>query len=220
MRVNKRVAKTIGINTAARVTTIKPSGTTSCVVGTSSGIHAWHAEKYIRNMQCSVGDDLYNYFTTYHPELIKVMDYDKNSAVIGIPQVAPSYAVLREHETAISMLERVTKFNVDWVKSGHRRGPNTNNVSATESVKDHEWDEVGNWMWDNRESYNGLSVLPYDGGSYADAPFQEVSDEVFNKKLNYIESNEIDLTLINEIQDNTSLTSEVACAGGACEIQL
>lgn len=220
MRVNKDVAKRIGINTAARVTTIKPSGTTSCVVGTSSGIHAWHANKYIRNMQCAVGDDLYNFFSTYHPDLIKVMDYDKNSAVIGIPQLAPKDAIIRDSETALEMLQRVTKFNIDWVKQGHRRGPNTNNVSATVSLKDNEWEEVGQWMWDNRDSYNGLSVLPYDGGTYADAPFQEVSDEVFNKKLEYIENNTIDLTLINEIQDNTNLTSELACAGGACEIQL
>src|SRR5690606_31306387 len=79
---NQRVAALIGINPAARCTTVKPSGTTSCVVGTSSGIHAWHSKYYIRNMQCAVGDDLYNFFSKYHPYLIKVMDRDPRSAVI------------------------------------------------------------------------------------------------------------------------------------------
>lgn len=215
---NERVAELIGINKAARTTTVKPSGTTSCVVGTSSGIHAWHSKKYIRNMQCKVGDDLYNFFSTFHPELIKIMDYDPESAVIGIPQEAPDGAILREDERPIDMLERVKRFNTEWVKAGHRRGPNTNNVSATVSVKDGEWDEVGEWMWENREFFNGLSVLPYDGGSYKDTPFMEVDDDTFNRKIEYINNNEIDLTLIVEDDDNTDLAGELACAGGSCEI--
>ena len=218
MEENARVADLIGINQAARTTTIKPAGTTSCVVGTASGCHAWHAPKYIRNIQCRVGDDLYNFFTEHHSELIQVMDYDPNSAVIGIPQIAPEGAILRENETALQMLERVKSLNLEWVKTGHRRGPNTNNVSATVSVKDTEWDEVGKWMWDNRYSFNGLSVLPFDGGSYKNAPFEEVSDEVFNRKLKYIQENPIDLTLIYEADDNTTIGDTVACAGGSCEI--
>jgi len=171
MDENERVAKILNINPAARVTTIKPAGTTSCVVGTASGCHAWHDPKYIRNMQCRVGDDLYNFFNKYHNELIEVMEYDPMSAVIGIPQEAPDGAILRQDETALIMLERVKKLNLEWVHVGHRRGPNTNNVSATVSVQDHEWDEVGEWMWENRHNYNGLSVLPFDGGTYKNAPF-------------------------------------------------
>lgn len=215
---NARIAEIIGINPAARTTTIKPAGTTSCVVGTASGCHAWHASEYIRNMQCRVGDDLFNFFTVYHNELIQVMEHDPMSAVIGIPQKAPEGAILREHETAIDMLERVKKLNLDWVHKGHRRGPNTNNVSATVSVQEGEWDEVGEWMWKNRHNYNGLSVLPYDGGTYKNAPFEEVSEEIFNRKLAYIENNPIDLTLIVEEADNTAQKDTVACAGGACEI--
>ena len=118
----------------------------------------------------------------------------------------------------MTLLERVKSLNLEWVKTGHRRGPNTNNVSATISVKDTEWDEVGQWMWDNRYSFNGLSVLPFDGGSYKNAPFEEVSDEVFNRKLKYIQENPIDLTLIYEADDNTTIGDTVACAGGSCEI--
>lgn len=169
-------------------------------------------------MQCRVGDDLYNFFTVHHNELIEVMEYDPMSAVIGIPQKAPEGAILREHETAIDFLERVKKLNLDWVHKGHRRGPNTNNVSATVSVQEGEWDAVGNWMWENRHNYNGLSVLPYDGGTYRNAPFEEVPKEVFDRKLAYIENNPIDLTLIVEEADNTAQKDTVACAGGACEI--
>ena len=234
---NSRVAKLIGINKAARVTTIKPSGTTSLVLGVSSGIHAWHAKYYIRNIQCAVGDDLYNYFTTYHPELIKKMDLDPKSAVIGIPQKAPSNAILREDENALEMLERVERFYKEWVAAGHRSGSNTNNVSATISIhkdrmykpnpnysgyvakKDmmNEWEAVGKWMWKNRESFNGLSCLPYDGGSYVDAPFQEATKKEVEEKLRFLE--DIDLTRIRESDDNTELTQELACAGAACDIQ-
>lgn len=215
---NERVAELIGINKAARTTTVKPSGTTSCVVGTSSGIHAWHSRRYIRNMQCKVGDALYNYFAEHHPKLIKVMDYQPDDAVIGIPQQAPEGAIFREDESALDLLARVKKYNLEWVRPGHRKGPNSNNVSATISVKPHEWNDVGEWMWDNKDTFNGLSVLPFDGGSYKDAPFMSVSREVFEEKVKYIEDNPIDLTKIIEEADNTDLTGEVACAGGACEV--
>lgn len=215
---NKRVADIIGINQAARTTTIKPSGTTSCVLECASGIHAIHAPKYIRNMQCKVGDDLYNFFVVNHPELIEIMALDPSSAVIGIPQQFDSDGIYRENETALEMMDRVKRFNLEWVKPGHNRGPNTNNVSATVSVQDEEWDGVGKWMWENKHTYNGLSVLPYSGGTYKNTPFEEVSDEVFNRKLEYIQNNEIDLTLIVEEIDNTSQKENLACAGGACEI--
>lgn len=215
---NERVAKIIGINKAARTTTIKPSGTTSCVVGTSSGIHAWHCKYFIRNMQCAVGDDLYNYFTENHPELIKVMDYQPSSAVIGIPMKAATGAILRENESAIEFLERVKRFNIEWVHNGHRSGPNHNNVSATCNIRDDEWEEVGRWMWDNRKIYSGISVLPYDGGTYSDAPFQDCTEYEYNKRMKYIKSNPINLTNIIEVEDNTNLKGELACAGGTCEL--
>lgn len=217
-QTNAEIAEKIGINPAARTTTVKPAGTTSCVLGTSSGIHAWHDPFYIRNMQCKVGDDLYNFFVENHPELIKVMDYDPNSAVIGIPQRAPSTAILRAEESALDFLERVNEYNLNWVHKGHNSGPNTNNVSATCSIKDDEWEDVGEWMWKNRNSYNGLSVLPFDGGTYKDAPFQTCTEYEYSKKLKYIKDNPIDLTKIVELEDNTTQSDTVACAGGACEI--
>lgn len=215
---NIRVAEILGIRPAARCTTIKPSGTTSCVVGTSSGIHAWHSEYYIRNMQCTVGDELYNYFADHHPELIKEMDLQPGSAVIGIPMKAPSTAILRENESAIDFLERVKRFNLEWVMPGHRSGPNFNNVSATVNVKPEEWDKVGKWMWENRKYYSGISVIPYDGGTYRDAPFQDCTEYEYNKRMKYIRENPIDLTKIHEEEDNTNLTGELACGSGKCEL--
>ena len=173
---------------------------------------------------------MFNFFAEKHPLLIKVMDYDPKSAVIGIPMKAPNKAILRENENALTMLERVKKFNVEWVKQGHRRGPNTNNVSATVSIDSDkiyhteklgtmsEWGVVGAWMWDEKDVYNGLSVLPYDGGTYKDAPFQECTKEEYDEKVDYILNNPIDLTQIKEDDDNTDLAGEIACAGGSCEI--
>ena len=217
-RMNAKTAKRLGINEAARTTTIKPSGTTSCVLGTSSGIHAWHDKFYIRNMQCAVGDDLHKFFSENHPELIKVMDYQPKDAVIGMPQMAPDTATLRDNETALEFLERVKQFNLDWVKEGHRTGPNTNNVSATCNVREDEWDSVGEWMWNNKHNFNGMSVLPYDNGTYKDAPFQICTKEEYDAKMEYIKNHPIDLTLIIEDEDNTDQAAELACAGGACEI--
>lgn len=215
---NERVANLIGINKAARTTTIKPSGTTSCVLACSSGIHAWYDSYYIRSIQTSVGSDLYNYFAKNRPELIKIMDWDINSAVIGLPQKAPNNAILRNEEDVLTFLERIKLFNEEWVRKGYRSGQNHNNVSATVYIKDDEWDAVGEWMWNNKNSYNGLSVLPYDGGTYKDAPFQTCDEVRYNELMDYIDKNPVVITDIIEDDDYTDQSAEAACAGGACEI--
>lgn len=213
---NSIVSTAIDINSAARVTTIKPAGTTSTLLGTSSGVHARHSKYYIRNVQCTIGDDLYNHFKEHHPKLIKDMDNEPGSAVIGFPVKSPDGAILRENETALQFLDRVAKLNKDWVRAGHVKGDNTNNVSATVSVREDEWEDVGKWMWNNRETFNGLSILPYSDHVYSDAPFMECSEEEYNDKIKYVES--IDLSTLIEEKDNTDQTAEIACSGGSCEI--
>lgn len=216
--INERLSAEIGINKAARCTTIKPSGTTSCVLGTSSGIHAWHNDYYIRRMRIMKNDPMYKYFTEVLPEFIeddKLRSHD--TAVLSIPQAAPEGSILRT-ESAFDLLKRIERFNMSWVKEGHRRGDNTNNVSATVSIKEMDWDKVGQWMWDNRNVYNGISVLPYDGGTYIQAPFEDCTKETFEEMIKKI--HEIDLTKVIEEDDNTSHSQEAACAGGSCEIQL
>ena len=221
---NAKTATKIGINPAARTTCVKPSGTSSLVLGTSSGIHAWHAPYYIRRMRIGKNEALYTYLSIYHPELIED-DFFRPTvqAIIQVPVKAPDGAIMRT-ESAINLLERVKYISNNWIKPGHRSGPNTHNVSATISIdkdrmygKHNEWEIVGEWMWNNRESYNGLSVLPYDNGTYVQAPFEDITEERYNKMINSLHN--IDLTKVVELQDNTDLQSEAACAGGNCEIK-
>jgi ribonucleoside-diphosphate reductase alpha chain len=215
-RENARVAKIIGINKAARCTTVKPAGTTSLVLGTSSGIHAWHNRYYIRRIRVGKNEAIYTYLSIHHPELLED-DYFRphDTAVISIPQEAPKGSIMR-NESPMDLLERVKRVATEWVKSGHRKGSNSHNVSATISVKDKEWDEVGEWMWANKDHYNGLSVLPYDGGTYVQAPFEDCTKAVYDEMCKTLHS--VDLTKVVEMTDNTDLSGELACAGGACEV--
>ena len=213
---NERVATLIGINKSARTTTVKPSGTSSLVLGTSSGIHAWHNDYYLRRIRVGKNESIYSYLAINHPELIEDEFFrPHDTAVIGIPQKAPEGAIIR-HESVFQMLERVKKVSQEWIKPGHRNGQNSHNVSATVSIKEDEWDLVGEWMWNNRDFYNGLSVLPYNGGTYTQAPFEDCTKEDFERLVKTL--SDVDLTKVIELQDNTDLRGEAACAGGACEI--
>jgi len=213
---NERVAQLIGINKSARTTTVKPSGTSSLVLGTSSGIHAWHNDYYLRRIRVGKNESIYSYLAVNHPELIEDEFFrPHDTAVIGIPQKAPEGAIIR-HESVFQMLERVKKVSQEWIKPGHRNGQNSHNVSATVSIKEDEWDLVGEWMWNNRDFYNGLSVLPYNGGTYTQAPFEDCTKEEFERLVKTL--SDVDLTKVVELQDNTDLRGEAACAGGACEI--
>ena len=215
-KTNEEIANILGVNKAARVTTVKPSGTSSLVLGTSSGIHAWHNDFYVRRMRLGKNEALYQYLAQNHPELVED-DFFKPDiqAVVSVPQKAPNGAIYRT-ESPMDLLERTKKFNVEWVKAGHRKGANTNNVSATISVKQDEWDSVGEWMWKNKHTFNGLSVLPYDNGSYTQAPFEDITEEKFLEMESHL--NNIDLKQIIEMTDETDLKDQAACAGGACEI--
>lgn len=212
---NRRVAKLLGINPAARCTTVKPSGTSSLVLGSASGIHAWHAEYYIRRMRVGKNEALYGYMQHFFPTLVEDDEFTEGQAVISFPQKAPDGSILRS-ESPLDLLERVLKFNTDWVALGHNDGDNRHNVSCTISVMDDEWQEVSQWMWDNHNSYNGISVLPYNGGTYVQAPFEDITKELYESM--YAQLGEIDLTKVTEDRDYTDHKQEAACAGGACEI--
>ena len=213
---NSRVSKLIGIKTSARCTTVKPAGTTSLVLGTSSGIHAWHNDYYVRRMRVGKNEAIYKYLSKSHPELIEDEYFrPHDTAVISVPQKAPAESILRT-ESPFDTLERVKRVAQEWIKPGHRRGSNTHNVSATISLKENEWEKAGEWMWSNRDYYNGLSVLPYDGGTYTQAPFEDIDESVYNKMSKVL--SDVDLTKVIETDDNTDLSGELACAGGNCEI--
>ena len=216
-KINKIISNRIKINSAARATTIKPSGTTSCVLGTSSGIHAWHNDYYFRRIRVTKNDPLYGYMFMYHNEIVEddqLKSHD--TAIITIPQEAPTGSILRT-ESVLNLLNRISKFNLQWVKEGHAKGDNANNVSATVSIKPEEWGLVGDWMYENRSTYNGISVLPYDNGSYIQAPFENCTKEQFDELSKSL--TDIDLTKIVENDDNTEHSQELACAGDNCEIK-
>jgi len=213
---NERVAGLLGINKSARTTTVKPAGTTSLTLGTSSGIHAWHNDYYIRRVRVGKNEAIYTYLKDNHPELIEDEYFrPHDTAVIGIPQKAPEGSILR-NESPIQLLERVKKVHTEWLKPGHRTGSNSHNVSATISVREHEWPAVGEWFWENREYYNGLSVLPYSNHSYKQAPFEDCTKEDYDKLMETL--HDVDLSKIVEMDDDTDLKGEAACASGACEI--
>jgi len=208
---NKRVAAIIGINPAARVTTTKPSGTSSCVLGTSSGVHAWHNDYYLRRIRVGKNEAIYQYLSIFHPELVENEHFNPTTtAVIGVPQKAPVGATLRT-ESPISTLERVKSLHKNWIKPGHNKGKNTHNVSCTISIKPDEWSTVGAWMWENKDYYSGISVLPYDGGSYIQAPFEDITKERYEELVSDLHS--VDLSEIIEESDNTDLQGEAACSG-------
>jgi ribonucleoside-triphosphate reductase len=213
---NARVAKQINIRKAARTTCVKPAGTTSLVIGSSSGIHAWHNDYYVRRLRVGKNEAIYSYLAANHPELIEDEYFrPHDTAVISVPQAAPENCIVRT-ESAFDLLERIKKVSTEWVAPGHRSGSNTHNVSATVSLKEDEWDKAGEWMWDNRNYYNGLSVLPYNGGTYIQAPFEDTDLGKFEEMIKSLSN--LDLTKVTEAEDNTDLSGEAACAGGACEV--
>ena len=166
-------------------------------------------------MHSAENEAIYGYLLDNHNELIEDEYFrPHDTAVISIPQKAPNGSILRT-ESPFDTLKRVKRVAQEWIRPGHRRGSNTHNVSATISLKENEWKKAGDWMWENREYYNGLSVLPYDGGTYTQAPFEDIDEAKYNK-MSKVLSN-VDLTKVIEAEDNTDLSGELACAGGSCE---
>ena len=214
---NIEVAALLGIKPSARITTVKPAGTTSLTLGCSSGIHAWHNDFYIRRMRAGKNEALAQYMMKVAPQLVEQDAMVDHQVVLSFPQKAPAGAIVRT-EPMLDLLERVKKVSIEWVKVGHIYGDNTHNVSCTISVKDHEWETLRDWMWDNREFYNGISVLPYFGAeAYPQLPFSDCTEAEYLKLLPYLES--IDISQVKESNgNNVDLQAELACSGGNCEV--
>ena len=212
---NIQIAEVIGIKPALRATCVKPEGTASLVLGTSSGIHAWFAPYYLRRIRFNKDESIYQYLKRAIPHLVEDDFFNSDVGVVSVPVKSPEESIYR-NESPIDLLNRVKLFHEKWIKPGHKKGDNTNNVSVTVSVSDDEWEQVGDWMWENRESYNGISVLPYDGGTYVQPPFEEITKEKYEEMIQYVRH--IDLTKVREVQDNTNLSEQSACAGNKCEV--
>jgi ribonucleoside-diphosphate reductase alpha chain len=213
---NAEFAAILGINRAARTTVVKPDGTCALVLQNSSGIHAWHAPYFLRRMQLAKSESLYGYLASAAPGLVEDdLQKPQRDAFVVVPVKAPEGAQLRT-EPAIDLMQRVTHVYDTWIVPGHRKGQNTNNVSTTVSVRPDEWDTVGNWVWENRNRFTAMAFLPYDGGVYTQAPFEDIMQTEYDARVQAIPP--IDLSLVTEWQDATSLQSEPACAGGACAL--
>jgi len=216
MEENAKIAEQIGINKAARVTTVKPSGTTSLVLGTSSGIHAWHDNYYLRRVRLGKNEALYTYLSIYYPELLEDDFFKPHiQAIVTIPQKAPEGSITRT-ESALDLLERIKKVNKEWIKPGHRKGTNMHNVSATVSMRPEEWEPVGEWVYENRDYFTALSFLPLDLGSYTQAPYETITKEEFEEKVKHLHA--INLDHVVEKVDNTSVKDELACTANGCEV--
>lgn len=213
---NAQVAKDIGINKAARITCVKPEGTASLVLGSSSGVHGRHAPYYVRRFRFNKTEPIAEYLTQKLPKLVVEDLSNPEGIILELPQKSPEGSVMRD-EPALSLLERARGLFLGWIKPGHRSGDNTHNVSVTASLRPEDWEPVGEWMWENRESYNGISVLPFDGGSYKQAPFETCDKAKYDEMMEHVKA--IDLTQVREFDDITELKGEIACGGGACELK-
>jgi ribonucleoside-diphosphate reductase alpha chain len=214
--VNEKYSKIIGTNLSARTTAIKPEGTASCVLGSASGIHARHADYYLRRIRMNKEESLAKYLKLTVPELVEDDLFSSRDVVVTVPQESPKGSITRHQESANSLLERVLFYNENWVKPGHRSGAARHNVSCTINYKPEEVEALAIRMWDTRDIYSGISLLPYDGGSYQQAPFEDCTEEKFQEYNKLVK--DIDLTKVLEMDDQTNLAQQLACAGGVCEI--
>jgi len=182
VETNKELAKKIKINQAARVTCLKPEGTSSSMLGTSSGIHPHHAKRYIRHVQANVLEAPYQHFKKLNPQACEKSSWSANNTdeVVKFPIEVPDGAKLKNQLPAVDMLKVVKETQKNWVHSGKNRSLCTqdylsHNVSNTVTVKPDEWDDVTKFIYDNRKYFAGISLIPQSGDKdYTQAPFTTV----------------------------------------------
>lgn len=182
VETNKSMAKAIGINQAARVTCLKPEGTSSSMLGTSSGIHPHHAKRYIRHVQANVLEAPYQHFKNYNPQACEKSRWSANNTdeVIKFPIEVPDGAKLKNQLPAVDMLAIVKDTQRNWVNAGKNKSLCTqeylsHNVSNTVTVKPDEWNDVTRYIYDNRKYFAGISLIPQSGDKdYPQAPFTTV----------------------------------------------
>jgi ribonucleoside-diphosphate reductase alpha chain len=166
-------------------------------------------------MRFEKSEPIAQYLMEHNPAMIEQDKAKPTGVILVLPQKSPDRSIYRT-EDVFDLLERVKYFSTEWVRNGHIHGSNTHNVSCTISVKPDEWKKVGAWMWANRDFYNGIAVLPYDGGQYIQAPFEDCTKEKYETLMKALKK--VDLTKIVETDDNTVIGDTIACAGNSCEI--
>jgi ribonucleoside-triphosphate reductase len=212
VKTNEEWAARLGINPSTATTCVKPSGTVSQLVDSASGLHARHSAFYLRTIRADNKDPLTEFLKAsgvyYEPD---VMDKSENTTVFYFPIKAPDGAVTREEQGAIEALELWKKLQDNWCE--HK-------PSATINVKEDEWMDVGAWVYRNFDTLSGVSFLPHDGGSYKQAPYQELTKEQYDEWLEAhpaVSFNWDDLRHY-EHEDHTTASQELSCTGGLCEV--
>jgi len=227
VKVNVEWAKKLGINPAARITCVKPEGTSSLTLGTASGIHPHHARRYFRRIQCNKTDNVFRYFRKINPHATEesVWSATKTDEVATFPLTIPDRAMIKSDLTAIKHLDMIKSTQQNWVLPGTtpaNKKPIEDNVSCTVMVAEGEWQQVIDYLYENRRLFAAVSLLPATGDKlYKQAPLEAVvteEDEVKWKAL--VEGwKHVDFSGLVEDDDETQMLAESSCAGGACEIR-
>tara|TARA_Y100001938_G_scaffold135437_1_gene197113 strand:+ start:603 stop:2468 length:1866 start_codon:yes stop_codon:yes gene_type:complete len=210
VKVNKEWAEKLGIEPSAAITCVKPSGTVSQLVDSASGIHARHNPYYIRTVRADVKDPLCIFMKEKgfpcEPDVMK----PDHTMVFSFPMQSPKGSVCRTDMTAIQQLELWLTYQRHWCE--HK-------PSITVTVKEHEWVEVGAWVWEHFNEVSGVSFLPHSDHTYKQAPYQDCGKREYDKLIKKmpVDVNWSELSEY-EKEDNTSGTQELACSAGSCEL--
>ena len=206
---NKKEARRLGINQSASVTTVKPSGTVSTLTNTSSGMHAWHDKFYIRRVR-STGMDPIGRFMIDSGVPAEPDVMNPENLVFSFPFKAPEDALVRSDMTAIEQLEMWLSYKTHYTE---------HNPSVTISVREEEWDDVGDWVFENFDQITGVSFLPHSDHTYQQAPFETI-DEAQYEELNASMPDVLDWERLPlyEFEDMTTATSALACTAGECSV--
>ena len=227
VETNEIWAKKLGVNPAARITCVKPEGTSSIILGAASGIHPHHSRRYFRRIQCNKLDNVYNFFKMYNPDLCEesVWSANKTDDVLTFPVEIPEGAMVKEDLTAIKHLGIIKDAQENWVNYGtskHNKKNIKHSVSCTVLVDEDEWDKVVKYLFENRENFTAVSLLPKTGDKiYKQAPMEAVISKEDEKRFEKLskEIEKVDYTKLQEAHDETKPQDEVACGGNGCEIK-
>jgi ribonucleoside-diphosphate reductase alpha chain len=223
--VNLIVAKAIGIRPAARTTCVKPEGTASLLLGTSSGLHPHHSVRYFRRVQTNIYDPIYKHFKKLNPHMCEESIYDphKRTEMITFPVEGPAFGIYREDVSALQHLDYIRTVQTHWVQAGRRHEKYSpglhHNVSCTVTVRRDEWQDVSDYVWNHRDTFTGIALFQDSGDkAYAQAPRESVATAEDIEKWNTLHYKPVDYTELCEDEDITELKQVAACAGGACEL--
>jgi ribonucleoside-diphosphate reductase alpha chain len=205
---NHKYSSALGIPQSTSITCVKPSGTVSQLVNSASGIHTRHSDYYIRRVRGDKKDPLTKFLADVGVPTEDCVMRPDSTAVFSFPIKAPQGARTREHLNAIEHLDLWLMYQRHWCE--HK-------PSVTISVKEDEWMDVGAWVWRNFDEISGVSFLPWDGGTYRQAPYEECSKEHYEELLAKM-PNQIVWADLKEEEDNVEGTQTLACAAGHCEI--